>query len=171
MRKLKLYRVSEKYIDFLRETDPVNVKHNKGERRPYIGIVLEINNLSYFAPLASPKPKHLHMKNSLDFIKIDNGKLGAINLNNMIPVVDNALFLLDVENEDEKYRNILYGQIRFINSHAEDICTKARKLYISVTEYHSFLTHRCARFKELEQKRLLYKQAAVLTPSHPSMNQ
>lgn len=92
------------------------------------------------------------MKNSLDFIKIDNGNLGVINLNNMIPVVDCALFLLDVEKEDEKYRNILYGQIRFINSHAEEICTKARKLYLSVTEYHSYLAGRCARFKELEQK-------------------
>lgn len=26
------------------------------------------------------------MKNQIDFIKIDDGKLGAINLNNMIPV-------------------------------------------------------------------------------------
>ena len=70
MRKLKLYKISEKYIDFLRETDPVNVKHNKGEKRPYIGIILEINNLQYFALLASPKPNHLHMKNSLDYIFI-----------------------------------------------------------------------------------------------------
>lgn len=157
MRKLKLYKISERYICFLRETDPINVKYNKGERRPYIGIVLEINGLNYFAPLASPKPKHLHMKNSLDFIKIDHGNLGVINLNNMIPVVEDALSLLDVEKEEEKYRNILYGQIRFINSHAEEICAKARKLYISVTEYHSYLTSRCAKFKELEQKSRLYQ--------------
>lgn len=38
----------------------------------------------YFAPLSSPKPKHLKLKSKLDFLKIDNGKLGAIN--NMLPV-------------------------------------------------------------------------------------
>ena len=91
MKKLKLYKISEKYIHFLREVDPVNVKYNKKERRPYVGVVLEIQQFFYFAPLDSPKPKHLTMKNSLDFIKIDGGTLGVINLNNMIPVTKDAL--------------------------------------------------------------------------------
>ncbi len=154
--KLKLYKISENYIHFLREIDPINVKFNKGERRPYVGVVFTIHQLSYFAPLASPKPKHIHMKNSLDFVKIDNGKLGVINLNNMIPVVSSALLELDIEREEEKYRNILYGQIRFINHHREEICIKAKKLYLAVTEHHSYLERRCAKFKELEQKSLCY---------------
>lgn len=89
-----MYKISENYIEFLRETDPVNVKYNKNQRRPYIGIVLELNQILYFAPLASPKSKHIKMKNSLDFIKIGNGKLGAINLNNMIPVPQEAILEL-----------------------------------------------------------------------------
>ena len=156
MKKLKLYKISEKYIHFLREVDPVNVKYNKKERRPYVGVVLEIQQFFYFAPLASPKPKHLTMKNSLDFIKIDGGTLGVINLNNMIPVTKDALLELEIEKEDEKYRNLLYAQIHFINQHTEEICKKAQKLYLSVTKYHSYLENRCANFKELEKKSLEY---------------
>lgn len=36
-----------------------------------------------FAPLSSPKPKYQKLKSKLDFLKIDNCKLGAINFNNI----------------------------------------------------------------------------------------
>lgn len=49
---------------------------NKNETRPYIGVLLEINNkIKYFAPLSSPKIKHRNMKTQIDFIKIDGGKI------------------------------------------------------------------------------------------------
>lgn len=53
-------------------------------KRPFLGIVLTINDFSYYAPLTSPKPKHIKMKDQIDFIKINDGHWGAINLNNMI---------------------------------------------------------------------------------------
>lgn len=59
------------------------------ELRSFIGIVFEINNCEYFASLSSPKEKHLKMHNTLDFVKIDNGKFGAINFNNMMPIQSN----------------------------------------------------------------------------------
>ena len=60
---------------------------NRGvkNKRPYIGVLFEIDRKKYLAPLSSPKPKHLTMKNSLDFVKINQGKFGVINLNNMFP--------------------------------------------------------------------------------------
>ena len=42
-------------------------------------------------PLTSPKPKHLHMKNQIDFLKIKGGEWGAVNFNNMIPVHPGSL--------------------------------------------------------------------------------
>ena len=51
-----------------------------------VGVLFKIDSKEYFAPLSSPKPKHLKMKNYVDFFKIDNGLLGVINFNNMIPV-------------------------------------------------------------------------------------
>ena len=98
------------------------------------------------------------MKNSLDFIKIEQGKLGAINLNNMIPVPPNAILEFDISKEEESYRNLLYGQLNFINKHGSEICSKAEKLYCSVTQYHSYLEKRCAKFKELEEKSQLYSE-------------
>ena len=157
MKKLQLYRVTDKYIDFLRQVDSINIKINKNEKRPYIGVVLEVHNIKYFAPLSSPKEKYKKMKNNLDFIKICNGEKGAINLNNMIPVVDEALMKVDIEQEEIKYRNLLYDQMRFINENAEKIHKKAEKLYISVTEYHSFFESRCAKFKKLEKRSIEYK--------------
>ena len=52
--------------------------------RKYIGVVLEVNGLSYFAPLSSFKLKHKKMKEGVDFIKIKD--YAVININNMIPV-------------------------------------------------------------------------------------
>ena len=62
-------------------------KHEK-ELRPFIGILFEIDTCKYFAPLSSPKPKHRKMKNMIDFFKIKDGELDAVNFNNMIPVTD-----------------------------------------------------------------------------------
>lgn len=62
--------------------------------RKYIGIVLEINGLSYFAPLSSFKQKHKKMKEGVDFIKIRD--YAVININNMIPV-PKALCRIDTQ--------------------------------------------------------------------------
>ena len=87
MYKLNIYTINEKYIRYLKKYDKkVPECFDKKSNRPFIGIILNINNILYFAPFTSPKRKHLKMKNKIDFLKIDNGKLGAINFNNMIPV-------------------------------------------------------------------------------------
>ena len=92
---LKIVKIDKNYCDYLRKYD-MRVSYNYGikENRPFIGVLFKINDLEYFAPLSSPKPKHLKMKNMVDFIKIDGGKLGAINLNNMIPVTRNNYTLI-----------------------------------------------------------------------------
>ena len=61
---MKFYYIKNSYIDFLRQYDS-RILYNKNEARPYIGIVFEINGIKYYAPLASPKAKHMNMKNGL----------------------------------------------------------------------------------------------------------
>lgn len=65
-----------------------------------MGVLFEINSCKYFAPLSSPKAKHMLMKNQIDFYKIDRGKLGAINLNNMIPVIDGEYKYANIHIDD-----------------------------------------------------------------------
>ena len=84
---MKLYNVSENYILYLKMFDNM-VTDNKDTKsnRPFVGIVFKINDVSYYAPLTSPKAKHKKMHNTFDFLKIKGGECGAINFNNMIPI-------------------------------------------------------------------------------------
>lgn len=50
------------------------------------------------------------MKNTIDFFKIKDGELGAVNFNNMIPVNENNYSLVDLNKEtltiaELKYQN------------------------------------------------------------------
>ena len=86
------HRVDAAYCDYLRQSDlcvPYTMEYKS--IRPFVGIVFSVHNVHYYAPLTSPKPKHLHMKNQVDFLKINGGKWEAINFNNMIPVHPNNL--------------------------------------------------------------------------------
>lgn len=126
---MQFYYVKDDYIEFLRKYDN-KVPENKGEHRPYVGIVFQINETKYYAPFTSPKPKHLTMKDNLDFIKIKGGEYGAINLNNMIPILDEALIEFDISKEpDIKYRNLLNNQLKFIRHSSIKIQLKASKLH------------------------------------------
>ena len=97
---LKNVRVMSDYCDYLRKFDN-RVSYNKYEKelRPVIGILFKIDACEYFAPLSSPKEKHKKMKNTVDFFKIKNGELGAVNFNNMIPVKENNYSLVDLNKE------------------------------------------------------------------------
>ena len=95
--KFSFYRADALYCDYLRKSDPcVPYTMDQKEARPFIGIVLTLNDYDYYAPLTSPKPKHLHMKNQVDFLKINGGVWGAINFNNMIPIHSDQLEHIDI---------------------------------------------------------------------------
>ena len=51
---LKIVRVNPEYCDYLRKYDnKISYNKNEKERRPFIGILFEIDTCKYFAPLAS----------------------------------------------------------------------------------------------------------------------
>ena len=64
-------------------------------------LLFMIDSCEYFAPLSSPKPKYKTIKNTLDLIKIDNGDLGVINFNNMVPVTNKNYVLFDLNKKCE----------------------------------------------------------------------
>lgn len=155
---MKFYEIDINYMLFLRQYDEriMDVLNNK-EKRPHLGIVLNINELDYVVPLTSPKPKHLIMKNKIDFIKIKEGKLGAINLNNMFPIRKEFYKELNISLEkDEKYKLLLENQISWCNEKKNEyiIYKNANKLYFEIInkQEKSFLWERCCNFKLLEEK-------------------
>ena len=127
--KFKLYTIDDRYIKYLKMYDK-KVSHNYDHnvnKKPYVGIVYEDkDNHKFFAPLSSPKERHKRMSNFMvDCIKLDEGKLGVINLNNMIPVNDGFLnpIIIPLEDEREKfskdeqeYIGLLEDQLKIINS-------------------------------------------------------
>ena len=92
------YMVDTRYCDYLRQFDPcVPYTMDQKAIRPFVGIVFSLNGFQYYAPLTSPKPKHLHMKNQVDFLKINRGEWGAVNFNNMIPVPPESLAKVQIK--------------------------------------------------------------------------
>ena len=153
MKRLKIYFISDDYINYLRKFDK-KVAYNKRHNRPYVGVVFTYNSFIYFAPLSSPKPKHLIMKeNMVDVFKIDKGKLGIINLNNMIPCPSSVLTEAIKIVKDEKYKSLLENQLTYINANKEILYKKTsnfqknyRKMYLREN-----VMKRCCNFPLLEE--------------------
>ena len=161
---LEIVRVDSNYCDYLRKFDN-KVAYNKYEKelRPFIGILFEIDTCKYFAPLSSPKPKHKKMKNMIDFFKIKDGKLGAVNFNNMIPVTDKNYTLIDLNKEaltmeELKYQKLLKEQLNWLNSHYRQVKNKSYRLYqlYNSGKLPDNIKSRCCNFKLLEERYLEY---------------
>lgn len=158
MDKLNLYYIDEEYISYLRKFDS-RVSYNKRTTRPYLGVVFKHNDFYYFAPLSSPKPKHLGMSNNkIDVFKIDDGKLGVININNMIPTPLECLTKALPQVKDKTYKYLLSSQLDYINKHRKELFNK---IDFFVFMYQSgklkSIENRCCDFKLLEDKCLEYK--------------
>ncbi|WP_443976593.1 type III toxin-antitoxin system ToxN/AbiQ family toxin [Treponema succinifaciens] len=161
---MKFYHIKEDFITYLRQFD-TKVAENKNQARPYVGIVLEVNSVKYYAPFSSPKPKHKKMKNGKDFRKINNGLYGAINFNNMIPVLDSALIEIDIANiADAKYRRLLQNQYNSIKADEKGILKTAenlRKLIFdaetNLSAHDKVIKQRCCDLVLLEEKYIEWK--------------
>ena len=163
MKTLKLVTIDAKYCDYLRKFDNKVIYNNFSKKtRPFVGVLFDVNDLKYFAPLASPKPKHLTMKNSLDFLKLDRGKLGAVNFNNMIPVVSNQYNLLNLSKDnrliDLKYKTMLQKQLYWLNANIYQVQYTSLNLYFRYCndDLPENIKARCCNFKLLEEKAKLY---------------
>ena len=157
-RMIRLVYVDSKYIKFLYSFDK-RVMYNKGQRRPYLGILFEVKGHKYYAPLTHPKEKFKTMKNSEDFMRIKGGTLGAINFNNMIPVNESSITRINVsEIEDVKYKLLLINQIEFFDDNETEIVNRATKLYKAYRskKLRKAVADRCCNFMVLEKKSKIY---------------
>lgn len=166
VRNFKIVKVDFNYCDYLRQYDS-RVSYNKGskELRPFVGILFTVNQCEYFAPLSSPKAKHVYMKNNVDVIKIDNGKYGVVNFNNMIPVSSNNYELIDLnaktQNINElKWYNLLKTQLLWLNRNTKNVKGKANKLYTmhKTDKLPERIKIRCCDFSLLEEKCIQYNK-------------
>lgn len=170
--KLRWYIVKKDYVNYLQKYDNkvANIDY-KVKLKPYIGIIVNINNFNYYVPVSSVKEKHYSIKEDIDFIKISqkNKILGVLNLNNMIPILDEYITILkykDIEkyryfnSEKEKklYISLLNFELKLINKKIEKIRKSALKVYKEKQNNpNSVISKRCCNFKLLEKMCVLYK--------------
>lgn len=153
MRAFTFYHIDEKYINYLHKIEP-RVQFNKNEHRPYIGIVLSINSVDYYVPLESPKLNHKNIKAGGPVFKLDDGKLGIMGFNNMIPVLPSCLKEFNIlEEQDEKYKMLLLNQLKFCEKNKLLIKNRAESVYNKTIKGNvPFYTQICCDFKKLERK-------------------
>ena len=152
---LKFYTVNEDYIDYLSKFDS-HVSWNKEQKRPYIGIVLKVENYLYFAPLYSYKVGYDKYKDNPSFIRVEDRKgknVSIIRFAEMIPVPETAIQLLDFNSRGDKYRDLLQAESDFINDNKATIYSKAKKIYKNVVHIKiPFFISIACNFELLEQK-------------------
>lgn len=162
-KRLNLYLIDIKYIRNLAKADDrvMSVSPQAGkETRPFVGIIIVCNEQKYCIPLSSPKPKHKSMKNDIDFMKIMDGEklIGVLNFNNMIPVDESCINLLDlrITKKDDvtakNYKKMAAKQLDWCRHNQDAIIKKANKLYamLQSDKAGSLLKKRCCNFKKLE---------------------
>ena len=155
MSNIKFYEVSREYIEYLLEVEPHLFRNKKPEQmneRKYIGIVLCVNGMDYFAPLSSYKDKHQKMAESVDFIKVK--RYAVINLNNMFPVPKNECTYVDInQQKDSKYKSLLLAEYRVIKTIQDKIRKNAMVVYQHkiINGCKTALSKRCNDFRLLEK--------------------
>ncbi len=152
MSKLRIYSISDEYINYLRRDRQLSQVSDPKENarkhtRKYLGVVMEHRGLHYYIPLSSPKEtdyiklndgtKQIR-KSILPIIRITalNNKSGKVELRgtlkicNMIPVPDTELIPYSITAEkDECYRQILKKEYTFITKNSRMIRKYAEQLY------------------------------------------
>ena len=178
--KLRLYTIDMKYVRDLHRADDrvqsVSPQIHKSNR-PFVGVVVICESHKYCIPLDHPKMKHLTMKNDVDFTRIFDGDklIGILNFNNMIPVDENVIKVLNVKPEktdsdvERAYKSLCAKELDWVQKNKNGIVKKANKLYkmIACGDANFALRKRCVDFKKLEG--ILAKR--VEKTSHQNGNQ
>lgn len=170
-----LYNIEIDYLRYLHSIDSeVHFDEDRHyERKPFVGIIIFVNEYNYFIPLTSGKPKHLDWDNVSkthyliyevveeaeledgDVYKpIGDGKfkkiLAALDMKKMVPVPDGLYSKIDINHMDDiRYKTLLVKEALFCRRIQEAILTKSLNLYQKQINT-GIIRRYCCNFKLLE---------------------
>lgn len=108
------------------------------------------------------------MHDNVDFLKLKNGELGAVNFNNMLPVTLNNVIMIDLDSKanvkkEELYRKMLKEQLYFLNRRRASLYRKASNLYFNYINKKLPINifNRCCNFPLLEEKCKEYNSVLI----------
>ena len=94
----------------------------------------------------------------------ENGKLGAINFNNMIPVPTSEYIFINVNNnvstkDEANYQELVKNQLRWLNDNKFNLRKRAQNLYERSinNKLPKIVEKTCCDFRLLEEKCFLYQ--------------
>lgn len=160
--ELFLYMINPNYLKYIHKIDNrVSVKYNN---RPFVGVVMMINDIPYVLPLTSQTTaerkktgKKKRSAKTTTFVK-DSGDEEIANIlhNNMFPVKEGVFTLLEVEAESDTYEA---NEIRYIRKNRDKIIEKAKKVHDDrIGGKDAFLNRICCDFEKLEGRFEAYKE-------------
>lgn len=155
MDKLKFYVIDKEYLNYLREYGDEKVpKHDYKNVKFYTGVVFNINNYYYFAPISS-----FHEQQKTNFlIKVQDNKSedrmkvsSSVRCCYMVPVPESILKVMDINNyPDVKSRGLIRKELKWCKQHSQEIKKLAEKVYKWGANKNSPLSKNCCDFKRLE---------------------
>ncbi|SHK20043.1 type III toxin-antitoxin system ToxN/AbiQ family toxin [Tepidibacter formicigenes] len=163
MSNINFYEVTEDYIDFLQKSEIQsrgftripNIGYNTHEKF-VCGIVLNINNLNYYAPVSSFKRQQ--KSNILIKDLRTNQILGSIRFSFMFPIPESELIYKDFSCEERRYARLLQKEYDFCNRYYSSILLKANRIYqMIINNYNPRFNNDCCDFRLLEKKSLEFE--------------
>jgi protein AbiQ len=104
--------------------------------RPYLAVMIIVNNRLYAIPFSSPKSKRVNWKERPGYYPLDNNRLGALMINNMIPIADDKSIFTHIDipsimRLDKKYGGVLNKQYRFLDNEERmnEVSDNANNIY------------------------------------------
>jgi len=156
--KLKFYDIDGDYINYLKTFDHQvpNIYYSQYNKF-FCGIVLQIDEFDYFAPVTS-----LRKQQRTNFLIYDKGRvISSIRFCFMIPAFDEVLSLCDFSKQPRTYQDLVNAEIKYCNKNVDKIYKKAKEVYKIGTNSKHPLYHTCCNFKLLEEKSLNYSSEIV----------
>ena len=176
------YKINIDYLKYLNEHDSevyYNFKYKK-DLKPFIGIILLVNEFEYFIPLSSAKEKHKKWKNvsnehMLIYEIINNEKiksfdifkdfsktqklhiLGVIDIKKMIPVPKGMYEKVLFNSLEESYKVLMNKEFKFCLKNRDKIQKNVEKIYMKQKE-RNIIGYATCNFSKLEQAMLKWNK-------------
>ncbi|MBP5212098.1 MAG: type III toxin-antitoxin system ToxN/AbiQ family toxin, partial [Pyramidobacter sp.] len=128
---LDFYTIDSDYLDFLRQFDSrIPENRYKTHEKFFCGIVLNINNCDYFAPVSHyNKPQ----RTNFAIYDKDNSKiLSTVRFNYMFPALQavvHKLIIKDVYKTDSRYAILVAKEYDYCSKHEDHLRKRALSVY------------------------------------------
>jgi protein AbiQ len=156
---LKFYDVNEDYVKYLQKHDKQipNIKYESNNKF-VCGVVLNICNVNYFAPISSNK---IIQKTNLPIYDSKNNILATIKFSFMFPAFSDVIIEKDfktISSTNQQYADLLAKEYSYCDKNENLILNKAIKIYRIGCNKNHYLNYTCCDFVLLENAMREYRE-------------